>query len=146
VRTEYGDDKRYDFAVKLPPVPGSLGHLVLAGIDPHPDTQILVEVKSDHECLGSEGNWSGRVEKAGTGNLFIEYEDENRGPSGIAATSSYLWGAEWDYRCWVILPTSHLRSIADIAYERRKVRGGEWNNPTWGALVPLMDSLLKEVK
>ena len=94
-----------------------------------PALPIAFECKRDWLCSGDEGR------RPPTGNVFVEYEQRpmwNRGSldeiwesSGLAVTQSHLWAIEWAYRCWAILPTSHLKAIANPLWPRRQVRGGD---------------------
>lgn len=79
-------------------------------------TRVTVEHKSDGKARS-------------TGNVFIEYRQKGR-PSGLATTASDFYAIEWDYECWIVVPTARLKLICKRVMERhpeRKcVRGGDF--------------------
>jgi len=75
---------------------------------------------------------------AQTGNLFIEYRCRGKA-SGLGTTRADFWAFILDGERVIIVPTEHLKRVAQRAYdEGRKVRGGD-SNASEGVLVKVRE-------
>lgn len=84
-----------------------------------------VEVKRDYKA-------------AQTGNLFVEYRSRGKA-SGLATTRADFWAFILDGQRVIIVPTEHLKKVAQRAYNAgRTIRGGD-SNTSEGVLVKVRE-------